>query len=296
MRLTLATYNMHYGIGRDGVTDVGRIVDTVREADIVCLQEVTQHFRGPEDPDNVAALSELLNYYYVFGSGVDVDASTVDDRGRITNRRSTMGNMVASRWPIHSSRKLLLPKHALTNVFDVLRCAVETVIATPAGPLRVYSVHLSAVSAGQRRPQIEALLHEVRDAPANAQAWDGSYRLPQMAAPPDIRIPGNAIIAGDFNFRPDSAEYEHFVGEHHRRHGRLVRHDNFCDAWTVAGHDEVGAVTFVGMPDKKVRPRRIDYAFLSPDLAPMVQRAWIDEAADGSDHLPVFVEFEIEAL
>ena len=81
MRLTFATYNIHYGIGRDGVTDIDRIVDTVSAADVICLQEVTQHFRGPEDPDNVAELSKRLNYYYVFGAGVDVDASTVDDAG-----------------------------------------------------------------------------------------------------------------------------------------------------------------------------------------------------------------------
>ena len=35
---------------------------------------------------------------------------------------------------------------------------------------------------------------------------------------------------------------------------------------------------------------KIDYILLSPALAGTVQGAWIDEAAIGSDHNPVFAE------
>ena len=48
MALTLASYNVHRAIGRDGRTDPGRILGVLREidADVIALQEVEAHDSG----------------------------------------------------------------------------------------------------------------------------------------------------------------------------------------------------------------------------------------------------------
>ena len=38
--ISIVTYNMQFGQGRDGKVDISRIVDAVRGADVVALQEV----------------------------------------------------------------------------------------------------------------------------------------------------------------------------------------------------------------------------------------------------------------
>ncbi len=46
MQLTVATYNIHKGIGRDGVRDAERIIAVLREmdADVIALQEADERF------------------------------------------------------------------------------------------------------------------------------------------------------------------------------------------------------------------------------------------------------------
>ena len=64
-----------------------------------------------------------------------------------------------------------LPKVALARFYDLQRCVVEAVVATPAGRLRVYSLHLTHVSSGLRLPQVRTVLDIVADAPENGAPW-----------------------------------------------------------------------------------------------------------------------------
>ena len=123
-----ATYNIQFGRGRDGRIDLGRIVDAVRPADVIAWQEVEQNWTRSGGIDQAADIAERLNQYYVFGSGFDVDASRVREDGRLENRRRRFGNMVSSRWPIRSTRTLLLPKRPLHVGYDVYRSATEAVV------------------------------------------------------------------------------------------------------------------------------------------------------------------------
>ena len=41
------------------------------------------------------------------------------------------------------------------------------------------------------------------------------------------------------------------------------------------------------------RRMSIDYCFVSPELAPRIGKAWVDDAAQGSDHLPYWVELTL---
>ena len=102
------------------------------------------------------------------------------------------------------------------------------------------------------------------------------------------QMPGStmAMLLGDFNFRPDSSEYEKIVGPMSPYGGRVTHPLGFVDAWVFTGGDEkMGNTGTVG----GVRTR-LDYAFVSASLAGRIQSCWVDVAANGSDHQPVWVQ------
>lgn len=286
MRLVIATYNIQYALGQDGRYDIARIADAVADADIVLFQEVTQNWARNGGEDQVAELAERLNRYVVFGSTFDSDASTVEE-GRVVNRRRTFGNMIASRWPILSSRTQLLPKHALPETMDVQRCVVEGIIATPVGPLRAYSVHLSHISPGQRLPQIDVLMRFIREAATDAKPADGPFPKPWAMDAVDVPLPASVILGGDFNCTPDSAEIAAVCGELDPYRGRLRRADQLVDTYVAAGHDPMVASTFY----TKAESYKIDHLVSTPDLAAAVTSSWIGTSI-ASDHYPVFVELD----
>lgn len=286
MRLVVATYNIQYALGQDGRYDIARIADAVAEADIVLFQEVTQNWTRNAGEDQVAELAERLNRYVVFGSTFDSDASTVED-GKVVNRRRTFGNMIASRWPILSSRTQLLPKHALPETMDVQRCVVEGICQTPVGPIRAYSVHLSHISAGQRLPQVEVLMRFIREAQTDALPADGPFPEAWGGDAVDVPLPASVILGGDFNCTPDSAEYARVCGELDPHRGRLRRADQLVDTYVAAGHDPFVASTFY----TRDAAYKIDHLVATPDLAGCVVRSWIGDS-EASDHYPVFVELD----
>jgi endonuclease/exonuclease/phosphatase family metal-dependent hydrolase len=99
-------------------------------------------------------------------------------------------------------------------------------------------------------------------------------------------MPADAILLGDFNFAWDEPEYERVVGPLSERYGRLNRVTGFVDAWVAAGHrEDEGATCDNG--------KRIDYCFVSAPLASRVRSAWVDAAAAGSDHQPLWVNLEM---
>jgi endonuclease/exonuclease/phosphatase family metal-dependent hydrolase len=282
--MLFATYNIHFGLGADNRYDMARIAQTLRDADIACCQEVVQGWPQNAHADQAAELAALLNRHYVFYGPFDTDGSSVGADGRIVNRRRTFGNMILSRWPIRASRVRPLAHNALTNQFDLQRGAIEAVIDTPEFPVRVYSVHLSHVSPEQRLPQLHDLLAFVRDAPANGSPWDTAASdsfIFQDRAPP---VPESAIVMGDMNFTPAHPEYPVVAGHLHPSGRRLVRHDQLVDAWAALGNDDY--------VESFPREGRIDHCFVTPDLQPALQRTWIDQSADGSDHWPIFVELD----
>jgi endonuclease/exonuclease/phosphatase family metal-dependent hydrolase len=169
--MLFATYNVHYGVGADGKYDVARVADAVREADIVCLQEVTRGFPDNAHADQTAEIGKRLNRYYRFHGPMEADASTVAADGTITSRRRSFGNAIVSRWPILWSRGVMLPKKRSDDTFDLQRGYIEAVVAAPSGPLRVYCTHLSHISARERLPQISALVDAVERAADTGATW-----------------------------------------------------------------------------------------------------------------------------
>ena len=106
-----------------------------------------------------------------------------------------------------------------------------------------------------------------------------------------VALFGVAVLLGDFNCEPSGPEYPLLVGPLDDSYGRVGYQDAFVDAWCAAGHEEDGCITWIPTAEKvNERERRLDYCFLSPSLAPAVQRAWVDLDAQGSDHQPCWFE------
>jgi endonuclease/exonuclease/phosphatase family metal-dependent hydrolase len=271
--MLFCTYNIHYGVGRDGRYDVARIADAVAEADIICLQEVTRGWALNEHADHTAEIGKRLNRYYRFHGPMEADASTVAADGTITSRRRSFGNAIVSRWPILWSRGVMLPKTRIDR-FDLQRGYIEAVIAAPTGALRVYCTHLSHVGTAQRLPQVDALLAAVAKAETVGATWDATGPETFIFQEPSPDVPVEAIVAGDMNFTPTHPEYQR------------VMQAGLVDAWPAAGHTEEEV-------DPSPREGRIDHVFVTSGLAPKVTSARIGYGIPASDHWPVFVEFAL---
>ncbi|MEO1091487.1 MAG: endonuclease/exonuclease/phosphatase family protein [Pseudomonadota bacterium] len=276
------SYNIQYGLGRDGHYDLARIADEVRDADVIALQEVERFWQRSGEVDQPAVLAEHLpDHHWVFGANLDIHAGTAT----APNRRRQFGTMLLSKTPILSSRNFPLPKFGTLRQHSIQQGVLEGVVDTPTGALRVYSIHLSHLCPETRLPQVEAILDIHRRAYGEGGAWCGGHPDPDAgwtegAMPP---MPREAVLMGDFNCAPGSAEYARVVGPSTEGYGRLANRDGFVDAWVTAGHDEIDGVSYP-------RGERIDYVFVSSDLASRVRAAGISTDAEGSDHWPVWAE------
>jgi endonuclease/exonuclease/phosphatase family metal-dependent hydrolase len=288
----LVSYNIQYGRGRDGVFDLQRIATAIAGADVIALQEVERYWQRSGMVDQPREIADLLgDYHWVYGVGIDVDASDRDDQGRLRNRRRQFGNMLLCRRPIAASRNHLLPKYASLGPMSIQRSALEGVIEIHRGWLRVYSVHLTHLSAETRLPQVQTLLDIHQRATVEGAALCGGGLKEEWTRdgmPP--ALPGEAIFLGDFNMEPDSEEYARFTGPVSPYGGRITNPHGFVDAWVTAGNQELAGVT-ANMHGRDVR---LDYCFVSASLVDAITAARIDNQAAGSDHQPLWVEIDLD--
>ncbi len=289
--MQLITYNIQYGRGRDERFDLERIAGEINGADIIALQEVERHWSRSGNQDQPAEIARLLgDYYWVYGAGVDLHVDSSPGAGSGANVRRQFGNMLLSKTPIISSRNHLLPKYASLGPMSLQRNALECVIDTSEGPVRFYSLHLTHLTAETRMPQVERLLEIHRSAQIEGAAITGGAlkeEWTQDGMPP--AAPGHAVLMGDFNFEPDSAEYARIAGPISPYGGRVVNPEGFVDAWVETGHGLDEGVT----ADIYGRPVRLDYCFVSAGLRGLIRSAEIDDQAKGSDHQPVRISVEL---
>jgi endonuclease/exonuclease/phosphatase family metal-dependent hydrolase len=288
------SYNIQFGRGKDGRIDLERTAAAVRGADVIGLQEVERNWSHLGEVDQAARLGELLgDYYWVYGAGLDVDGSMAAPDGKVTNRRRQVGNMLLARRPVLASRTHLLPRIALLDMPNDQRVAVEGVIANASGPIRVYVTHLSPRSNRERQIQAEWLRRTIQEAPAQGGVTSGPNLRPDLTD--DMRsLPSAAVLMGDLNFEPHHAEYALLAGAADFVYGRVAETTSLVDTWVRTGHGEDEGVTCPRDPANDTHHDcRIDYGFVTADLAGRVRRAWIDSAAQGSDHQPIWFELDL---
>ncbi|MFV2032228.1 MAG: endonuclease/exonuclease/phosphatase family protein, partial [Gammaproteobacteria bacterium] len=228
--MQLVTYNIQYGTGLDGEVNLGRIADEIRGADIIALQEVERFWPRSGNVDQVAELcSQFSDYYWAYGAGVDlhVEGSTPE-----APRRRQFGNMLLSRYPILYSRHHLLPKYGSTGPLSVQRSTIETSIHIGDLAVRFYSVHLTHLSAETRMPQIEKLLDIHQKAQFEGAPISGNLSGMDWESGVDSQQVSNlAIMMGDFNFQPDSQEYNRIIGPYSGYGGHISNPVGLVDAW-----------------------------------------------------------------
>ncbi len=279
----VVTYNTQFCTGRDGRVDVGRIVRAVADADLIALQEIDvgwDRSGNADQPREIAAL--LPDHEAVFHAVIDVAK-----RGRRGVRRQ-FGNMLLSRHPILAVRRQLLPRVSTLDHQSQQRGVLEALVETPLGVLRVYCTHLDFLSPLARGAQLEAILALDREArehgppvagrPIPHPLWQESEGLPSGVG---------ALLCGDFNLTPAAAEYRVIAGEPDPFSGRpLTPRTGFADAWQRAGD---GGEGHTASDPRRGEAYRLDYCFVSAELLPRLERAWVDAEADGSDHQPLHV-------
>ena len=103
-------------------------------------------------------------------------------------------------------------------------------------------------------------------------------------------MPEAIILMDDMNFAPGTQEYDQIIGGTAQGYGRLNNRWGLLDAWVLAGHAKNAGSTH---PKSRCR---IDYCFVSKDLAGSVSEVWVDDQAKGSDHWPVWATFTTAPL
>lgn len=234
--------------------------------DIVGLEEVL--FEG--DHTQADEIREGLGYEAAFGMAHEIDEGV------------HFGNAVLSRFPIERRAVFPLP----TAGDDERRVLFATSIRTPLGRLPFFVTHLNWKNHDgvAREAQVVAIAdHVMREAPM--QRPEDETRLP-------------AVVVGDFNAVPDSAEIRFLKGLQSLA-GKSV---HFTDCHEAAGRG--AGYTFDPLTNpwaKKTHelPRRIDYVFVrGPELGtgrgmPLSCEVVLMEAEDGvaaSDHYGVLAE------
>ena len=294
--MKLVSYNIQYGFGGDGRYDLSRAARIVDGADIIALQEVERHWQRSNFDDQPELLSRLLpDYHWVYGPAFDMDASERRD-DRLVSRRRQFGTMVLSKLPIVWSRLHALPMRRTLRPLNTRNAALECMIRTPAGPVRVLSLHLAHIAAEERLEQIDYLLAEHRRTPSDGGPWSGIDDEPSRnwtSGEAEPENPQAAIWMGDFNMEPGSAEYRRIVGStpYHRGAAYL---DGFVDAASVVGEPAADFHTHEKIIDGRLAKRRLDHCFVGGMFAGRVRSVASDIGEVASDHFPVRVDIDLE--
>ncbi|WP_095084599.1 endonuclease/exonuclease/phosphatase family protein [Mesorhizobium sophorae] len=294
--MKLVSYNIQYGFGSDGRYDLSRAARIVAGADIIALQEVERHWQRSNYDDQPELISRLLpDYHWVYGPAFDMDASEQRD-GRLINRRRQFGTMVLSKLPIVWSRLYALPMRRTLRPLNTRNAALECMIRAPAGPVRVFSLHLAHIAAEERLEQIDYLLGEHRRATREGGPWSGIDDEPSRNwsnGEPEPENPLEAIWMGDFNMEPGSVEYSRIVGStpYHRGAAYL---DGFVDAAAVASQPTADFHTHVKTIDGKLAKRRLDHCFVGGMFAGRVRSVGADVGEVASDHFPLRLDIDLE--
>lgn len=296
--MRVATYNIHYGVGQDGRYDLPRALDSIHDADIIGLQEIDSYWDRSGNDEQVELIRELMpEYDLAYGPCFEALKRSATTGEVIRGNRRRSGNIILSRYPILTVRNFPLPRYGAAHPhLDIQKSLMEVSVETPLGPLRIYNTHLCHLTEAHRKLQADYLVDVCRRAPDEGAPLTGSHPLDATfsSEPPLPPVPEDALLLGDFNFRPNEPAYEVVAGWHSKIFKRVPRLGGFVDAWVAAGHQEqvgLGDIEEFGATSPG-RLRRVDYCFVSESLANRVKSAEVRYDAQGSDHFPVVVDMK----
>lgn len=281
------SYNIQFGFGIDGRFELERIVDAVRGADLIALQEVTRHSPINGGRDLVADIRAMLpEYFAAYGANLEAEMGSHVKDGRAVDVRLQFGNMILSRSPILLSRNLLLPRSRSYDRLNLQRGALEVVVDTEFGPVRFYSVHLDHRGADERTRQVEFLMERLIAYPVEGGAISG---ISEMGLP-EPPTPDAFVVMGDFNMLEGSPEYHLVAGSPDHEFGTPLVARYAVDAALHLKQDRTPTCVDLEDPADGTRHKRIDYCFTSAGLAGRLRGYSVDTRAVGSDHRPLWLE------
>ncbi len=266
--LKVLTLNLHCYQEEDQDRKLSLIAKAIGDlnVDIVCLQEVAEHWnggRGDWTSNSARIIRERLRYSHYLSYHLYTDWSHVGfDRYR-------EGVAVLSKYRFHSKDSRYLSSSQ--NVYDIhARKAVMVQVHVPhVGLVNVYSVHLSWWDGGFRE-QFTTL-----------QGWAACEHRDHLAA---------TLLCGDFNAPAGSQGY-FFVA------GQGEYEDQFLEATSADLFDRVFRKPWQQRPDRALSANpRIDFIFKRKDsgLRILSARALFTDGDYGrvSDHCGYLMEFE----
>ena len=266
--MRLLSWNVQWCRGVDGKVDPSRIAASARAAgaDVLCLQEVAIGFAdlpGSAGENQVQILEkELPGYAAFFAGAVDLPGEG--------GARKRFGNLILSRLPVGRVLRHALPWCAREDVPTMPRGAIEAVIETPLGALRIITTHLEYYSGTLRAAQIDRLGEIYREADhPMGKTGEGPFK--------PLARPVSALVCGDFNLPPQDP-----------LHARM-KAAGFADAWEALHPGTSHPATFHVFEEGEAA-YCCDYVFASEDLAPRLRAIRVDGANRCSDHQPVIVE------
>jgi endonuclease/exonuclease/phosphatase family metal-dependent hydrolase len=149
--MRVVTFNIHHGVGQDGVLDLDRTARTLAATggDLLGLQEVDRHFSARSDwVDQAAWLGKRLDLQVVFGA--DVDLAPTEPGAP----RRQYGNALLSAHDVLDWHNILLPRLG----DDEQRGLLDVVVAAEGAETHVLVTHLQHDSRTARLLQVDAIL------------------------------------------------------------------------------------------------------------------------------------------
>jgi endonuclease/exonuclease/phosphatase family metal-dependent hydrolase len=143
--IRVLTWNVHGGVGLDGVRDFSRVIDHVAtiNPDVLALQEVDGRARGGRaNPMHI--IEDRLGQ-----RGISATTLTAED--------GHYGQVLMCRWPLAEIETLDLSIDGYEP-----RRAIAATASTPKGELRIIATHLG-LRFGERKRQIATLCEAVGD-------------------------------------------------------------------------------------------------------------------------------------
>jgi endonuclease/exonuclease/phosphatase family metal-dependent hydrolase len=280
------SWNVQWGRDVHGSVDLCRTIGEAQrlaDFDILCMQEITRGFGalpGGPGPDQFDEIARALPGYTVLDA-IGADLPSLDG----SLRRRQFGNAIATRLPVWQVIRHSLPWPADAQAPSMQRVALEAIVETSHGPLRIIVTHLEFYSLKQRlaqvaelrRLQLEAADHAAHPAPAENAT--GPFAATSR--------PVSAIVCGDFNSEFDSEAYRAFVAP-------LAGAPGFIDAWTTLHRGATPPMT-AGVYDKaqwSSGPIACDFVFVTEDLRERLRRCEIDGTTQASDHQPIVLALD----
>jgi len=279
---SILSWNIQCGLGCDGTHSLERIVRHIHETgapDVICLQEVCRfmpELDGGKGEDQVKILSAAFpGYETMFGAAIN-------HLGAEPSHRRQLGNLILSRLPVLQVFFHLLPQPHDAGIKHMPRQLCEVVVASLPGSLRVMTTHLEYHSITQRLAQVDAI-RDIHQQVCNNNLWPGKYS--DKGPYSQIPRPVSAILCGDFNFTPESAEYRQLLSDFQHQTPALR------DAWRVAEACTEHAPT-CGIYDRRQwpeGPHARDFFFITDDLIAQIKEVAVNTETDASDHQPVLL-------